>query len=103
MTQTTGFRKLPTPFHRSAEKWIAWLFDCPGTDCGMIQGIRFQESLDESLTIYPKGIHLDEMCSFENPKTGDLKSIDGSLLVRNGFTFTLSKRSGSLWFYRRAI
>ena len=44
-----------TPFHRSAEEWVAWQFDCPETGRGLVQGIRLPASPEETLTIHPKG------------------------------------------------
>ena len=52
-----------TPFHRSAEQWVAWQFDCPETGCGLVQGIRFPASPQETLTIHPKGIRPDASTS----------------------------------------
>lgn len=90
-----------TPFHRSAEGWVAWQFDCPETGCGLIQGIRFPAAPDETITIHPNEIRPDAVYGFENPETGDTRDISGEDLVRDGFTFALPKRSGAIWFYRR--
>jgi alpha-galactosidase len=89
-----------TPFHKNAEKWVAWQFDNPEAGCGLLQGIRFPASLDETLTIIPKGFREDVMFTFENPETGEIRDISGEVLIRDGFTFTLPPRSGAIWFYR---
>jgi alpha-galactosidase len=89
-----------TPFHRSAEKWVAWQFDCPETGCGLVQGIRLPASPEETFTIHLKGIHPDAMYFFENPETGETRDISGATLIHDGFTFELPKRSGAIWLYR---
>lgn len=90
-----------TPFHRSAEKWVAWQFDCPETGCGLLQGIRLPAAPEETLTIHPKGIHPDAVYLFENAETGETRDIAGEELIHDGFTFALPARSGAIWFYRR--
>lgn len=89
-----------TPSHRSPEKWVARQFDCPETGRGLIQGIRFPQSPDGSLTVYPKGISAGLTYVLENPETGERKEITGDVLIREGFTLALPKREAALWFYR---
>jgi alpha-galactosidase len=90
-----------TPFHRTAQKWVAWQFDCPERGCGLIQGIRLPESPQETATFHPKGICPDSTYSMENPETAEAKEILGADLIRDGFTLALSKRNGAIWFYQR--
>ena len=90
-----------TPFHHSAEKWVAWQFDRPEKGHGLVQGIRLPEAPEESVTIHLKSICPDSAYFLENAETGERKDILGADLIRDGFTFTLSKRSGAIWFYRR--
>jgi hypothetical protein len=88
-----------TPFHHSASEWVSWQFDSPDTGRGLIQGIRLPASQEETLTTHPQGVHADAMYSFENIETGETKSVSGSDLLRDGFTFELPPRSGAVWFY----
>ena len=90
-----------TPFHRSAEQWVAWQFDRPETGCGLIQGIRLPGSPDETATFHPKGVFADSMYFLGNDETGETLEISGADLNRDGFTLSLDKRSGAIWFYRR--
>lgn len=90
-----------TPFHRSAEKWVVWQFDSPTTGCGLVQGIRLPKSREDSITIYPAAIQPHATYWFENPELGEQKEILGEILINDGFTFTLPKRTGAIWFYRR--
>jgi len=89
-----------TPFHKGAEKWVAWQFVDPETGRGLIQGIRLPATPEETLTIHPKALREDANYVFENTETGETKRIAGKTLIRDGFTFALAPRSGAIWFYR---
>jgi len=91
-----------TPFHRSAQEWVAWQFDCPQRGCGLVQGIRLPACPEERITIHPKGIRPDAMYWFENAETGETRDMSGEDLIHNGFALTLPARSGAIWFYQRA-
>jgi alpha-galactosidase len=91
-----------TPFHRNANQWVAWQFDSPEKDQGFLQAIRFPASEEGTLTIHPKGIDTNTVYRFENGETAETREIAGKDLISTGFTFTLSPRSGAIWFYRRA-
>ncbi|HOU14264.1 MAG TPA: alpha-galactosidase [Anaerolineae bacterium] len=92
-----------TPFHRSAQAWVAWQFDCPETGCGLIQGIRLPEAPEETLTVYPQGVQPEASYRFENAETGETQDIEGATLREKGFTLTLPARSGAIWFYRATV
>jgi len=89
-----------TPFSRSAERWVAWQFDRPELGDGLLQGIRHSACPDETLTVRLKGLNTDADYVFENPETGDQLNLRGAALLRDGFTLSLPRRSGALWFYR---
>ncbi|RPJ48775.1 MAG: hypothetical protein EHM21_07530, partial [Chloroflexi bacterium] len=89
-----------TPFSKSAEKWVAWQFDIPESRQGLVQGIRLAECPGESITVSPKGVFPECMYCFENPETGQRLEISGRDLARDGFTFTLPKRSAAIWLYQ---
>jgi len=89
-----------TPFHRSAEKWVAWQFVDPETGRGLVQGIQLPAAPEETLTIHPKALREDAGYIFENAETGETRQIAGKTLIRDGFTFALPRRSGAIWFYR---
>ena len=89
-----------TEFHRSAEAWVAWQFDCPETGRGLVQAVRFPDAAAETLTIQPQGVQPAANYLFENPETGETKQITGEVLCRDGFTFTLPARSGAIWLYQ---
>lgn len=88
-----------TPFHRSAEKWVAWQFDNPETGSGFVQGIRLPAASGETLTIHPQALRENASYRFGNAETGETRRIAGDELMRNGFTLALPPRSGAIWFY----
>ena len=90
-----------TPFLRSADQWVAWQFDSPESDRGLIQAIRLPESPEETFTIFPKAILPDSVYHLENLETRETIEKVGRDLVRSGFTLALAKRSGAIWFYSR--
>ena len=90
-----------TQFYRSIQKWVVWQFDRPEIGYGLLQGIRLPESLEDAITIYPEGICRDKIYFFENVETDEKKDIPGHTLIKYGFMFSLPKRSGAIWFYKR--
>jgi len=36
----------------------------------------------------------------DNPETGETREIAGQVLVNDGFTIALPRRSGAIWFYK---
>jgi alpha-galactosidase len=89
-----------TPFSKSNEKWLSWQFDIPEKEKGLIQGIRFTDCPEDSITVYPKAICPDGTYVFENPETLEIIEISSNTITQDGFTFKLPKRSASIWFYR---
>ncbi|MCC6443560.1 MAG: alpha-galactosidase [Armatimonadetes bacterium] len=89
-----------TPFSRSPEKWVARQFDRPETGEGFLQSIRLPQCPDDSITVFPRGLCQDAAYALENPETGETLELTGSSLLTEGFTFTLPRRSGAIWFYR---
>jgi alpha-galactosidase len=90
-----------TPAHRSAQGWVAWQFDAPETGRGLVQAIRLPAAPQESLTVHLQGLCPHATYLFENPETGETKAIAGADLARDGFTVTLTPRSGACWFYQK--
>jgi alpha-galactosidase len=91
-----------TPFHKSAQEWVVWQFDCPERGHGLVQGIRLPACPEERITIHPQGISPDATYRFENAETGERRDLSGEDLIRTGFELTLPARSGAIWYYRKA-
>ncbi len=89
-----------TPFHRSAERWVARQFDTPESGRGLLQAIRLPAAPQASRTLYLHGLRPEAHYRFENPETGDIREADGETLLRAGFTVALPPRSGAIWFYQ---
>jgi hypothetical protein len=88
-----------TPIHRSAEQWVALQFDCPEENRGFLQGIRLPSCPTETLVVRPRAITPNRTYVFENPENGERRELPGAILLRDGFTFRLAAREGSIWFY----
>ncbi len=90
-----------TPYHRSADQWVARQFDRPEEGRGFIQGIRMPAAPAETLTVYPQGLEAEANYHFENPETGEIRDMTGATLQGQGFCFALPKRAGAIWLYQR--
>ena len=82
------------------EDWYAMQFENDTTGKGFIQLIRNVKSEDESFTakMHADG---DFRYIFENSDTGDIFELDGEDIVKNGFTASLPKYTGVIWFYTK--
>ena len=89
-----------TPFHHGAGGWVAHQFDRPESGRGLIQAIRLPGSAREKLTVHPKGLQPAASYVFEESETGETSITDGEAIMRDGLTFSLAPRSGSIWFYQ---
>jgi alpha-galactosidase len=89
-----------TPFHKSADQWVARQFDRPEAGLGFVQAIRMPACRQETLTLQLKGIRSAAAYVFANPETGERRNVAGEALMRDGFTLALPPRSGGIWFYR---
>jgi alpha-galactosidase len=89
-----------TPLHRTPEKWVARQFDCPEEGRGFIQGIRLPVAAEEILVVHPEALQQNLLYVFENPETGETRELTGKKVNEDGFTLTLPKREGAIWFYR---
>jgi hypothetical protein len=90
-----------TSFSKAPNQWVAWQFDRAERGEGMLQAIRLANCTDESYTAYLKGIDLRRDYLFQNPESGEKRLLSGAALAKDGFTFDLPARSGSVWTYRR--
>jgi alpha-galactosidase len=89
-----------TPYHRSADQWVARQFDRPEEGRGFIQGIRLPAAAAATLTVYPQGMQTEAVYRFENPETGETRELTGATLQEQGFAITLPKRAGAIWIYQ---
>ena len=80
------------PPHRNAGQWVIRQFDQPESGQGLILGIRLQEAPEATKTIFLKRLLPAATYRFEN-----------AVLAHDGFTLSLPKRAGAIWFYGRLL
>ncbi len=90
-----------TPYHRSADQWVARQFDRPEEGRGFIQGIRLPAATPDTLLVCPQGVEAEATYHFENPETGETRKMTGAALQEQGFAITLPKRAGAIWTYQK--
>ena len=73
-----------TPFHKSAEKWVAWQFDRPEAGDGFVQAIRLPAAPEETITIRLKGMSPDAAYAFTNAETGERREMSGRSVEPRG-------------------
>lgn len=83
-----------TPYHKSRFKWTSWQFDEPEKEHGIIEVIRNNGALDESLTVSPR--LRDGRYCFRNMRTGEEFVYEGG-----DITFRQAIRTVTLWEYRK--
>ena len=90
-----------SPSRRDGRGWVAWQFDCPESGCGLVQGIRFPATEEESIVVRLKAVSPDASYHFENGETGESMNIPCDRLARDGFRLALAPRTGVIWLYRK--
>lgn len=88
-----------TDCRKNPEDFYSMQFDNVNLGKGFIQVVSNTQVKKDCLTVYP---FMDEntLYHFENRESGETKIIHGSEL-KSGFTVSLPKRSGVIWFYKR--
>ena len=76
-------------------------FSAPKKGDGFVQVIRNTKCETETVKL---NLHTDQKASYllENPVSGETKTFSGKALSE-GFTVTLPKRSGVIWFYKKLL
>lgn len=88
-----------TECRKSPEDYYAMQFDDFERRKGFIQIVRNTQVKEDSFTVYP---FVDESAihRLENRETGETMELPG-VELKAGFTVSIPKRSGVIWFYRR--
>ncbi len=85
-----------TECNKNPSEWYAMQFNDPVRKVGFIQAIRNVAVEEETIKLRPV---LDaESYHFENPETGE-NMTKSACELNEGFTVTIPKRSGIIWFY----
>ncbi|MDF2685802.1 MAG: hypothetical protein K0S55_983, partial [Clostridia bacterium] len=90
-----------TECRKSPGDYYAMQFDDINTGCGFIQIVRNTQVKEDSITLYPFADE-DAVYRFSNREDGKTMTVSGNEL-KNGFTVTIPKRSGVIWFYRKDV
>ena len=90
-----------TPVRKSNEDYFAIQFNKEETAEGIIQVIRNTRCELESITVTPSCFENGESYSFEAPETGESFTVSGDEINEKGLTFSIPKRSGIFWFYKK--
>jgi hypothetical protein len=90
-----------TKCRKSPEDYYAMQFDDVKRGCGFIQVVRNTRDEEEPFTVFP---YVDEgaLYHFSDHETGNSMTISGIDLTK-GFTVSIPKRTGIIWFYRKEI
>lgn len=87
-----------TTCRKDPHDFYAMQFDDPTRRMGFIQVIRNTQTEQDSITVQPM-VRGEGVYELENMENGECRRLlaDG---LKNGFTVTLPKRTGVIWFYR---
>lgn len=90
-----------TPVRKSNEDYFSIQFNREETADGIIQVIRNTRCEKESVKVMPACFENGESYAFEAPETGESFISSGDEINENGLTFSIPKRSGIIWFYKK--
>jgi len=79
--------------------WMAWQFNVPDSNSGVLQAFRRQNSTINSMTFKLKGLNAGMNYILRNIDTGDSSIISGSNLMNTGFPIALGNRKSILLKY----
>jgi len=85
---------------RSNMCWHAVQFHNEEKNEGILQAIRGTRDNDPSVTLRLKGMDPEKTYFFESPEFGRSLTVSGAQLLSDGFTVTLPRRTGEIWFYK---
>ncbi len=90
-----------SPDTREKSGYYAVQFHDADAGKGLIHIIRHEENEDDTITVFPMAIDDDAVYTFVSPEFDRQMTISGSKLRENGFSVSIPKRSGELFFYEK--
>ena len=90
-----------TGYSTNATAWIAWQFDRPDLQRGLVQAFRRSANLTVSLGLVLSGLDPAAQYQIRNVETGVLSTGSGSQLMRDGITVLLPPLAASTFYYQR--
>ncbi len=89
-----------TECRKSREDFYAMYFYNPDSGKGFLQAVRNNACPEESFTAVMAALDAETTYLLTNPETGEEKVLSGETL-KNGFTMTVEKRAGQVWFFEK--
>ncbi len=91
-----------TPYSLQNNVWIAWQYDQPELDGGMIQAFRREECTEESIVLKLGGLDPKASYLLEDLDTGKTEKRTGQELIENGLQIVLKEiPAAALFTYQR--
>ena len=86
-----------TECYATPDHWCGLQFDRDGT--GYVQVMRNVQAPEETLTLRPYLFDETKTYTFTEAISGEVRTISGADLDRDGMTFAMPPKQGQLWFY----
>lgn len=91
------------PYSQDNDAWIAWQFDCPEMDAGMVQAFRRERSVDKSACLNLNGLDPDARYMVKNIDTPGAEQIPGSELMEKGLDVHIENCPGAVIITYRKV
>jgi alpha-galactosidase len=84
-----------TPYSLDEKNWVAWQFDDPERNSGLVQAFRRRAS-DVSVMIFPlQGLDVKSSYYLTDVDSGRTRILSGKELMKHGLTITINEQPGS--------
>ena len=94
-----NYYSLNTP-HREITGYYAVQFDCPESQDGYFEVVRYPQNTDETITVRLKQLNPAATYCLTEAESGTTVTVSGEALMTNGFPIEIEPRSGVIWFYQ---
>jgi alpha-galactosidase len=84
-----------TPYTLSADAWIAWQYDQPAKNCGVVQAFRRSQSIFEFARIPLHGLKRDALYAITDLQTNVRAQVRGGELIEQGVPIAIPVRPGA--------
>ena len=91
------------PYNQDKDAWIAWQFNCPEIDAGMIQAFRRGRSVDKSACLNLSGLDPDARYMVKSIDASDAEEMPGSELMEKGLDVHIEDCPGAVIITYRKV
>jgi alpha-galactosidase len=84
-----------TPYSPANDVWMAWQFDRPEQDTGMIQAFRRAENAEETFRVKLRGLKADATYTVTDFDVAGSTDVSGHELMENGLLIAIKNRPGA--------